>query len=382
MRKLASKIYDYVINPPSDEELVKAWQLSDQGLPTIWLLGKTGAGKSSLIQKLTGQTSAEVGNGFMPCTRTSSYFDYPQDHPILRFLDTRGLGEVEYDADADLSSLSQGSHALLIVARIRDAEQSTVEDALRKVRKSAKHIRKNAIATVHTGALEIADVHDRKRAINSNQERFEAAWGSAIDAAVVDLSPQIETGSLNDYGVDALKELITNKIPELSIWLSDYDHEDAEQDNFNKLRADVLWYAATAAATDTVPLVGLVSVPAIQGKMLHSLAQKYGIIWSKANYSEFIAALGTSFALRYAVSLGARQLGKLVPAYGQVAGTAFAVTVSYASTYAIGRAACSYLYHKKANTPYGKESLSAVYEQAMSEGKGAGRKITARESEE
>ncbi len=115
--------------------------------------------------------------------------------------------------------------------------------------------------------------------------------------------------------------------------------------------------------------------------MLHSLAQKYGIVWSKANYSEFIAAMGTSFALRYAVSLGARQLGKLIPAYGQVAGTAFAVSVSYASTYAIGRAACSYLYHKKTNTPYGDETVSAVYRQAMSEGKEIGKEI-AREPKE
>jgi uncharacterized protein (DUF697 family) len=163
--------------------------------------------------------------------------------------------------------------------------------------------------------------------------------------------------------------------------LRESDHENAEQENFNKLKADVLWYATTAAATDTVPFVGLVSVPGIQGKMLHSLAQKYGIVWSKANYSEFIAALGTSFALRYAVSLSARQLGKLIPAYGQVAGTAFSVTVSYASTFAIGRAACSYLYHKKTNTPYEGESLSNVYKQAMSEGKGVGKEM-ARETRE
>ena len=101
MKNIASKIYEYVINPPSDEELAKAWQQPDRKLPTIWLLGKTGAGKSSIVQKLTGHTSAEIGNGFMPCTRDSRYFDYPQEHPLLRFLDTRGLGEVDYDAGDD-----------------------------------------------------------------------------------------------------------------------------------------------------------------------------------------------------------------------------------------------------------------------------------------
>ena len=141
------------------------------------------------------------------------------------------------------------------------------------------------------------------------------------------------------------------------------------------------WYAGTAAASDAIPVVGLVGVPAIQGKMLHSLAQKYGLDWDLKNYSEFIAALGTSFALRYAVSLGARQLGKLIPAYGQLVGTAFAVTVSYASTYALGRAACSYLYHKKTNTPIREAALGAVYREAMAEGKEAGREA-ARTGEE
>jgi uncharacterized protein (DUF697 family) len=373
VKKLASKIYDYVINPPSDEELRKAWQVIDEALPTIWLLGKTGAGKSSIVQKLTGHTRAEIGNGFMPCTNTSESFDYPQQHPILRFLDTKGLGEADYDASEDLDSLGNSSHALLVVVRIRDGEQSAVVEALRDIRQNARHIHKSAILIAHTGALEIPDEHDRKRAIDFNQSRLESAWGSPIDFAVVDLAPQAGTESLNDYGVDALKDLISNKIPELRLWLSRHGHENAEQENFNKLKTDVLWYASTAAASDALPFLGLVSVPAIQGKMLHSLAQRYGIVWNKTNYSEFITALGTSFALRYAVGLGARQLGKLIPAYGQVAGSAFAVSVSYASTYAIGRAACSYLYHKKTNTPYGADALNTVFNEAISEGKRIGK---------
>ena len=39
----------------------------------------------------------------------------------------------------------------------------------------------------------------------------------------------------------------------------------------------------------------------------------------------------------YATSHGARQLVKLIPGYGQVAGAAFSVTVSYGVTYALGR---------------------------------------------
>jgi uncharacterized protein (DUF697 family) len=73
--------------------------------------------------------------------------------------------------------------------------------------------------------------------------------------------------------------------------------------------------------------------------------------------------------------LGARQLGKLIPAYGQTVGTAVAVSVSYASTYAIGRAACHYLYHKKTNNPLAKHVLSDVYKQSLKQGRAAKKDI-------
>ena len=38
----------------------------------------------------------EIGNGFVPCTRTADAFDFPEGDPVLRFLDTRGLGESGY----------------------------------------------------------------------------------------------------------------------------------------------------------------------------------------------------------------------------------------------------------------------------------------------
>jgi uncharacterized protein (DUF697 family)/GTP-binding protein EngB required for normal cell division len=374
MKRFASRIYNSIINPPSDEDLVKAWQQTEILLPTIWLLGKTGAGKSTIVQKLTGHSNAEIGNGFMPCTQASSYFDYPQKHPILRFLDTRGLGEVSYQADDDLAAMSRTSHSLLVVSRIRDGEQSTVVNALKQIRKSSKHIRTASIIVVHTGANEILNEHDMLRAVEAKQKSIEAVWGKALDSCIVDFS-EIDGGEgLNDIGAEQLKEMISGKIPELRLWLGVQEHNDAEKNNFNRLRTNVLWYAGTAAASDTIPMFGLVSVPAIQGKMLHSLAQKYGMVWNARNFSEFTAALGSSFALRYAFNLAARQLGKLIPGYGQILGTACAVGVSYAGTYALGRAACSYLYHKKTGTPVGDE-VKTVYSDALSEGKKAGQEM-------
>lgn len=47
----------------------------------------------------------EVGNGFAPCTMTAMSYAFPQDTPVMRFLDTRGLGEADYDPDEDLKEI-------------------------------------------------------------------------------------------------------------------------------------------------------------------------------------------------------------------------------------------------------------------------------------
>jgi ribosome-interacting GTPase 1 len=39
------------------------------GAPVVWLVGRVQAGKSSIIQALTGCDEAEIGNGFKACSR-------------------------------------------------------------------------------------------------------------------------------------------------------------------------------------------------------------------------------------------------------------------------------------------------------------------------
>src|ERR1700730_8406486 len=81
--------------------------------PVVWLLGKVQSGKTSIIRELTQAANAEVGSGFRACTRTARVFDFPSEAPIIRFLDTRGLGEVAYDPASDIAFCECRSHLLL-----------------------------------------------------------------------------------------------------------------------------------------------------------------------------------------------------------------------------------------------------------------------------
>ena len=70
---------------------------------------------------LTGSSRAAIGNGFQPCTRTSQLYSFPETEDcLLKFLDTRGLGEVNYDPAEDIKVLENQAHLLIVVMRAFD----------------------------------------------------------------------------------------------------------------------------------------------------------------------------------------------------------------------------------------------------------------------
>ena len=75
--------------------------------------------------------------------------------------------------------------------------------------------------------------------------------------------------------------------------------------------------------------------------------------------------MGATTLLRVASGFGARELAKLVPIYGQTAGAAAAAGMSFATTYALGKAACYFLSRRKAGAtdPAG---VAQAYKDALS----------------
>src|ERR1700741_219428 len=103
----------------------KARQLA----PVVWLVGKVQSGKTSIIRTLTQATNAEIGAGFRACTKTARVFDFPDEAPIIRFLDTRGLGEAAYAPSEDLAFCESRSHMILAVMKAMDPQQQAVLEA-------------------------------------------------------------------------------------------------------------------------------------------------------------------------------------------------------------------------------------------------------------
>lgn len=344
------------LNPRRNPNLQPAVASREHPLPTLWLLGKTGAGKSSLIRALTGLDKVEVGQGFRPCTMTSSHYLYPQDTPVLAFMDTRGLAEAHYDPSEDLAALQAASHALILVMRAEDPEQSQILEALKQI-KRAGQIRQALL--VQTG-IELLDEEDRERCLRHNHTQVEAVWGP-IDSLGVDFYGR----EGQPVGLEALSERLKAMLPIIAELFDERAHDDSEEHNFQQLKREIMWYAGAAGASDAVPAVGLVAVPAVQAKMLHSLARHYGQPWNRRLLSEFGAAMGAGFGVQYASRLGLRQLAKLIPVYGQTVGGASAAVASYGFTYALGRVACLYFYKKQRGESVTEDDLKARFKQAF-----------------
>ncbi|GAB5451611.1 MAG: hypothetical protein Hals2KO_19390 [Halioglobus sp.] len=347
------EMLDQAISTEVDPELDRLDQYLKQNVPRVWLLGKTGAGKSSLVAEFTGQSDVEIGNGFQPCTAGLTQYAYPVDQPILEFLDTRGLSEAGYVADSDIETASEHAHAIVVVIKVDDPEQSAVWDALSKLDKSAKQ-RVVAVYTLSHGQILNDEV---ERAVRNLHKQLIKRVKAEVRFVVVDFPSRTN--------VDQLRECLAELMPSADVFLRDTIAATHEEEVYLNHRAKVLWHSGAAASADIVPGVGLVAVPGIQLKMLYQLAEAYGLDWGKREITEFISCLGAGFSVSYGSKVMVTQLGRLIPVWGQTIGQATAVALSFGLTFALGRAACYYMYRKRNGQEVDNMALETLYREAL-----------------
>ena len=116
----------------TEEEIAAA---AREFAPVVWLLGKVQSGKTSLIRVMTGCSTAEIGDGFRACIKTARIFDFPEEAPLVRFLDTRGLGEAGYDPAEDLAFSERQAHLVIVTMRALDAQQEAIVEVVRLIRR-------------------------------------------------------------------------------------------------------------------------------------------------------------------------------------------------------------------------------------------------------
>jgi uncharacterized protein (DUF697 family) len=370
-------------NAVLDEALRRA--RAAQPPPVVWLLGKTQSGKTSIIRSLTGSPDAEIGNGFQSCTRTARFYDHPTDAPVVRFLDTQGLGEVDYDPAEDLAFCESQAQLVIAVIKASDGLQGAVFDVLRAVRRRRPDwpviVAQTCLHEVYPPGFEHVLPYpfdkpgwetrvppDLARALLFQRDQLGSLTGSRpIIWVPVDLTLPVDDIRPADYGLDALWAAIQRVSDSLKERLQD---ESGQYSPFSRAaHQQIVGYAMASAALGAVPLVDLAALPALQVKMLHKLGELAGVRWNKRRVAEFSALLGPGIAAGYGLRMAGRSVIKLIPVLGQTGGAAYGAATGAGLTFALGKAARLYLDHAAQGRSVRAEDVRRVFDEALRRGR-------------
>ncbi len=381
------KLRDTLLNPQVDPALLDeaiARASERQPPPVLWLLGKTQSGKTSVIRALTGSERAEIGNGFQPCTQTAAFYDFPADVPVVRFLDTRGLGEVDYDPAEDIAYCEQQAHLLVVVMKATDQAQQSVVDVLTRVRRRRPDWPVLVVQTcLHEAYPDDRDhpdpwpFHepdspaipaDLRRCLQAQREMLQALPGEgAVHWVPVDLTLPEDGFEPVDYGLEALWEGIeaTSSMGLQALLRADVDVQNTYS---RAAHPHIMGHALAAAGLGALPLVDIALLPTLQVKLLHTLSSIYGHHWNRRTSKEFFGLLGAGIVAGYGLRWAGRSLIKLIPVWGQTAGAVWGASSSAAVTYALGKSACYYLGRKSQGMAVDGDKLRHIYADAFRRG--------------
>ena len=342
---------------PGDEEKAAA-ALAAVVPPTLWLLGKTGAGKSTIVQELTGAEAAEVGDGFRPCTTTSARYDFPDDQlPVLRFLDTRGLGEVGYDPTDDLAAFGDQTHLVLVVVRVADQAVGELLKELRTIRKAAGERPMLLVLTcLHEvrGDVSTDDTFDEsprplptdtpenaelRRLLAAQYERFAGLFEAAVP---LDITPVEYAMPSRDFGAERLRRAVLRLMPQAQRQAAGLALAAIEEGGLSREEHQHIIYYATAAAAAAATPVPWLDVPVVAGlqwRLTYARAKAHDQSLDRTAVARMSGLIGT----RAVAGLFLRDLLKVIPWVG----SALNATAAFTTTYAAGRAAEAYFAARK-----------------------------------
>lgn len=379
------KIQESVLSPKIEEVSLRAQlQQAKAAIPTpvFWLLGKTQSGKSSIIRALTGDSRAQIGDGMRPVTRTADLYDFPdEDSCLIRFLDTRGLGETDYDPAEDMSAFQGQAHVLVVVMKAMDHAQESVMKAVRAVLKKQPHWPLIVVQTcLHEGYPDTAMNHvlpypygdpnrgsavptDLRRALDHQRRLFEDT-----DARFVAVDFTLEEDGYEPvlYGLDAIWRTIEETLPHSIVLVLRDAHEiRSELDDFCSKAAfpHILAYAILSGAAGAIPLplIDIPLVTLIQAKLFHSIASIYNYPLNR----DRIKTAGSALGLSLATNIGRRQLVKLIPVYGSGASS----LLTAASTYALGKTLGAYMLRSRQGGAVDPKIFQEIYAAEFEQGR-------------
>ena len=352
--------------------------LLEQRPPALALVGRRGAGKSSLVNALFGEKVADVGH-VKSQTGRGKWFDYTAASGTLAILDTRGLQEGSAPAEADdaktpiesivLELKKKAPDAIVFVLKATevdsaiDADLAALEKILSEVERAHRFRPPVICVLTHCDVLEpkatklheveserADDVDEKLRHVATAERQIEdklrARAAIAPPSATVGISAYMswrDDGTLRSDERWHMTELSTELFKLLPNAGRGTFVRIARVRGLQEELATTLTKAVAAlcagVAAIPIPVADLIPITSMQVSLIAGIAWLSGRSLDLKVSGEFLSALGVNVGAAFALREAARALVKYVFPGG---GSIVSAGVAFAGTMALGSAARAY----------------------------------------
>ncbi|MUV36998.1 GTPase Der [Lentibacillus sp. JNUCC-1] len=334
----------------------------------IAIVGRRGAGKSSLINAIFGEQRAEIGD-VKAQTGAGKWYAYESELGSLEILDTRGLGEADKPGEAfehgsaleevKASIEEKCPDAILFLSKAKEVSARIDED-LQQLLDLKQSIRAaHAYDVPIVGAVTQVDELSPKKPDTppfdhpvkqqNISEAVDILTGKLSDAVSepVKVIPlccylEFEDGKIVydiRWNVDTLLDYLIQQLPnEAQIILAKLSKIRSVQKKIARRIGRSVAGMTGVVGANPIPLSDLPVITGMQTVMVTIIALISGQKIDRKGVLEFFGALGVNVAAGFALRQVARQLVKFVP----VAGNVVSGAVASAGTYALCEAAIAY----------------------------------------